>query len=558
MKTSFNKIIRLALLTLALTAIIISPDFAFAKQSRIAIVPFTMNAEKDLTYLQEGILSMLSSRLSWENKVSVIARQETATAVKKISAPLNEAKARKIGAILKADYVLFGSLTIFGNSVSLDAKMVDISDSKKPPLSFFNQSQGMEEVIPRINLFAEEINEKLFGRKIAVRQLPQQRVPVQRPSQYIHPERLLTGEFVEPEEAGGGRSPFVITGRSDATPGFWKSKNFRMQIKGLALGDVDGDGKTETIMITKQEVHIYRSENDRFTKIKEITGKKYYKYLAVDVADINKDGKAEIFVTCLDKPGKSLKSFVLEFNGSDFKTIADDENWYFRVIPRPVLGPMLVGQKMGISDLFMPGVYELVWTGSSYKPHGKVAMGLPENITVFGFTMGDLFNNKGEVVAAFDEEERLRIYTTGGSQEWKSDERFGGSENYIDIDFQDKEADYESRVYLPHRLFIVDLNKDGKTELITVKNKSISGHLFRKFRHYSGAWFESLSWDGLGLAKNWHTRKVSGYICDYAIGDINNDGGLELVAAIVSKRDVLGQKAKSTVITYDLAPLTER
>jgi hypothetical protein len=114
---------------------------------------------------------------------------------------------------------------------------------------------------------------------------------------------------------------------------------------------------------------------------------------------------AEIFVTCLDKSSKSLKSFVMEFNGSDFVPVAKGENWYFRVIPRPVLGPMLVGQKMGVSDLFMPSVYELVWTGSRYKPQGKVAMGLPENITVFGFTMGDLLNNKGEVVAAFDEEE---------------------------------------------------------------------------------------------------------------------------------------------------------
>jgi len=556
LKNLFNKIIGLALLTLALTAIIISPDFAFAKESRIAIVPFTINAEKDLTFLQEGILSMLSSRLSWENKVSVITRQETAAAVKTIAAPLNEAKVREIGSMLKADYVLFGSLTIFGNSVSLDAKIMDIADSKKPPLSFFNQSQGMEEVIPRINLFAEEINEKVFGRQTAARQLPQQSAPAQRPSQYMHPERLLPGEFVESgEDVEGGKTPFVMSRRGDAGPGFWKSKNFPVQIKGLALGDVDGDGKTETVMITDQEVHIYRSENDRFTKIKEIAGEKYYKYLAVDVADINKNGKAEIFVTCLDKNRKSLASFVLEFNGSDFKTVADNENWYFRVISRPVLGPMLVGQKLGVSDLFMPGVYELVWTGSSYKPQGKVAMGLPENITVFGFTMGDLLNNQGEVMAAFDEEERLRIYSTGGSQEWKSEDRFGGSENYIDINFQDKEEEYENRVYLPHRLYIVDLNKDGKTELITVKNKSITGQLFKRFRHYSGATFESLSWDGLGLSKNWHTREVSGYICDYAIGDINNDGKLELAAAVVSKRDVLGQKAKSSVITYDLAPL---
>ncbi|MBU4462433.1 MAG: hypothetical protein KKB05_00605, partial [Proteobacteria bacterium] len=133
MKTLFNKLIRLAFLSLAFIIIIGFPALASAKQSRIAIVPFTMNAEKDLAFLQEGILSMLSSRLSWENKISVIARQETAAAVNTIAPPLNEAKARKIGDMLKADYVLFGSLTIFGNSVSLDAKMVDIADSKKPP-----------------------------------------------------------------------------------------------------------------------------------------------------------------------------------------------------------------------------------------------------------------------------------------------------------------------------------------------------------------------------------------------------------------------------------------
>lgn len=557
MKTLFNKIGRLALFSLALTIIIGISAQASAKQSRIAIVPFTMNAEKDLTFLREGIHSMLTSRLSWEDKVAVIGREETGKALKNISGSLNEKLARKIGARLNADYVLYGSLTVFGNSVSIDSKIVDISGAR-PPLSFYNQSQGMSEVIPRINLFAEEISEKVFGRKIAVSEIRQlaQKAPAQTPpSQYMHPERMFTGEFLESEEAGGGRSSFVMTGRSDATPGFWKSKNFQFQIKGLALGDVDGDGKTETVMITKQAVHIYRSENGRFAKIKEIAGKKYYKYLSVDVADINKDGNAEIFVTCLNKSDKSLDSFVLEWDGSVFKTIADNENWYFRVVSRPVLGSMLMGQKMGISDLFRPGIYELAWTDSDYKPQGKVAMGLPENITVFGFTIGDILNNNDEAVAAFDEEERLRIYSTGGDQEWKSEDRFGGSENYIDIDFQDKEADYESRVYLPHRLYIVDLNKDGKTELITVKNKTTSGHMFRKFRHYSGATFNSLSWDGLGLAENWHTRKVSGYICDYAIGDINNDGKLDLVAAIVSKRDVIGQKAKSTIITYDLAPL---
>ncbi|RZB34440.1 MAG: hypothetical protein SRB1_00208 [Desulfobacteraceae bacterium Eth-SRB1] len=559
MKNLFNKLIRLAFVSLAFIIIIDSPALASAKQSTIAIVPFTMNAEKDLTYLQEGILSMLTSRLSWENKVSVIARQETAAAVKTVAPPLNEAKARKIGEMLKADYVLFGSLTIFGNSVSLDAKIVDIPNTR-PPVSVFNQSQGMEEVIPRINLFAEEINEKVFNRKTAVRQLPQQRVPTQMPSQYMHPERLLSGEFVGPEAgigggqgAGQGGSSFIMTGRSDRAPGFWKSKNFRFQIRGVALGDVDGDGKTETVIISNHEIHIYRSEAGRFLKIKEIVGAKHHKYIAVDIADIQKNGIAEIFITCLNTTRKSLQSFVLEWDGSGFAPVAKDKNWYFRVLHRPELGHMLTGQKKGVSDLFLGGVYELTWTGSGYEAQNRIS--LPKETTVFGFAMGDILNDGGESFVTLDDHDRLRLFSVAGEREWKSEDRFGGSENYIDLDSAEKKSEFEDRIYLPHRIFVTDLNQDGKTEVVVIKHSSISGRLFRRFRQYGSAQFESLSWNGLGLSENWHTRKVSGYICDYAIGDINNDGGLDLVAAIVSKRDVIGQKAKSSIITYDLSPL---
>lgn len=547
LKTALYKITRLFILSLAMIIITGPALSASAKQSRIAIVPFTINAEKDLTFLREGIYSMLTSRLSWEGKVAVIGREKTGKALENISGPIDEKLAQKIGANLNVDYVLYGSLTVFGNSVSIDSKIVDISGTQ-PPLSFYNQSQGMGEVIPRINLFAEEISEKVFGRKIAVSQLPEKKVR-ETPSIYIHPERMLTGEFVEPDEAGGGRSPFVMTGRSDATPGFWKSKNFRMQIRGLALGDVDGDGKTETIMISSQSVHIYRSESGRFLKIKEIAGEKYHKYVAVDVADIQKNEIAEIFVTCLNTNSKRLESFVLEWNGNDFEYIAKNENLYYRALFHPERGHLILGQKRGISDLFLPGVYELAWIGGRYELQNRVS--LPKDTNVFSFVIGDVMNNGNEMVVLFDEEDRLRIFTHAGEREWKSEDRFGGSENYLDT------PESEDRVYLPHRIFVTDLNQDGKTEVVVVKNRSLSSRLFKRYRRYSGGQIKSLSWDGLGLAENWHTRKVSGYFSDYAIGDIDNDGDLELVAAIVSRRDVLGQKAKSTIITYDLTPLKE-
>ena len=48
------------------------PAFAAAKQ--IAIVPFKVNADKDVSFLRDGIYDMLSSRLYKEGEVEVISR----------------------------------------------------------------------------------------------------------------------------------------------------------------------------------------------------------------------------------------------------------------------------------------------------------------------------------------------------------------------------------------------------------------------------------------------------------------------------------------------------
>jgi TolB-like protein len=167
---------------------------AASEPKRVVIVPFKINAEKDLTFLEEGIADMLESRLSWDDKVTVISREETKRALESVEEPLNETRAREIGAKLDADHVLFGSLTIFGNSMSIDAKLIDVSGDK-PSFTFFSQSQSMDEVIPQINLFAADINEKVFGRVLHVKTTVDQPQETQYDI-HAHPEKLIEEGFV--------------------------------------------------------------------------------------------------------------------------------------------------------------------------------------------------------------------------------------------------------------------------------------------------------------------------------------------------------------------------
>ena len=84
-------------------------------------------------------------------------------------------------------------------------------------------------------------------------------------------------------------------------------------------------------------------------------------------------------------------------------------------------------------------------------------------------------NNNQELVVHYTTDEYLRIEDPGRGREiWTSGEKFGGSASYMDnIDSFDRGQDNfaKNRYFLPQRIYVVDLDKDGKYEVITPKNK---------------------------------------------------------------------------------------
>ncbi len=523
--------------------------------SRVVIVPFKMNADRDLSFLKEGIVDMLTSRLSWGDTV-VVSREDTGHALKDVSVPINEEIARAIGARLQADHVLFGSLTIFGNSISLDAKMVDVHQ-KRPTLAFFKQSQEVDEVIPQIDLLATQINETVFGRPVAALQPPGQ--VAERSAAYVHPESLLAGESMDQAKVLSKKpapAPGPTQSAGAAPAGFWKSENFKIAIKALALGDVDGDGKTEVIFIDDRRIYVYRFESQHLVKIWEKAGKRSNRYISVDAADINGNGRAEIFVTSVKGTGQRLDSFVLEWDGDGFARLVNDAPWYYRVIDAPEQGRILVGQKRRMDEPFVPGIYQLAWRNSEYGPEERLT--LPKGTNIFGFALGDVMHNGEQMIVVFDEGDHIRLFSPSGEEQWKSDERYGGSTDYLEFDVQDGPGDTE-RVYLPQRIFIRDLDSDGKHEVVVASNQGSLGRLFAHLRKFQSGRMVSLSWKSLGLLEEmWQTPKISGHISDCAIGDLDHDGRDEVVAAVVAARGSALSAARSSIIGYEITQESDR
>ena len=525
------------------------------KPFRVLVLPFNIHSEKDLSFLQKGIQDMLSSRLFIEDKVVLISQEETNQAIEDLSEPINEKNAYSLATELQADYVLIGSLTVFGESISTDARFIDVHQ-KKAVVVFSQIAQSQSDVISHINLFSGLISEKVFG-QTAIAYQPPSAPSTPQPSTSKesegdirrHPETLWTQE----------KGTIIASSGSDQSSSslkttIWKSRTIPTKIKGLAVGDVDGDGKQETVFISGITVFVYRHDESRFVKVAEITSRRNNIHIGVDIADINKNGKAEIFVTNYNNTDQ-MNSFVLEWNGTEFVRILDKTNWYYRVLNVTDRGNILLGQKRGSSnEMFASGVYEMTWENGEYIP--AQPQNLPNNMNIYGFNYGNVMNDGRELIVAFLRNDKVRILDSNGEEEWRSSEVFGGNTIYLERPLEWDEGDKDAkelltkRYYLPHRIHVADLDRDGKNEIVLIKNNEVTKRSFQRIRSYSNGQVESLIWNQIGMNLKWKTQKISGYISDFVIGDFNNDGKDELVICNVSNTKLVIGKHKSYIVSW--------
>lgn len=513
--------------------------------TRVLILPFSVHSEKDFSFLQKGVEDMLSARLSRAGKLVPFSRTETQQILKDMPGPINIHSAVSLGERLQADYVVFGSLTVGDDGISTDARFVDISIKKR--VVFFNQfGKSKGDLIYHIDAFVDLIHEKIFGRKSTLyKPVPQKEVAL--PDSRRHPEAIWAGDDMISADV-------YYDAREVAPPksfSLWKSRKFKVNIRGMSVGDVDGDNQNEAVFISNNKIFVYRNVKGKFIKVAKIGANGNSNFIGVDVADINKNGKAEIFITNLPNSTNRLESFVLEWNGTEFAEIADHAKWYFRVINVPGRDrKVLLGQRPGLKELFgISGVYELKWGNNQYDIAQRLI--LPKSINIYGFTYGNVLSNDQEMIVAFTPDERIRVLDKNGNEKWKSSEHFGGGA--VSLEFPSEvEEDKTGRIYLPQRIFVVDTDKDGRNEIVVVKNTEIVDRSLFRSKVYKNGHIECLDRDDSGFTLKWKTKEISGQISDYTIADLNNDGHDELVFSVIAKKSSFLKRAKSFILSQEI------
>lgn len=516
MTNIFSKLILIASLVLCL--IIPTAHSIQAKPIKIVVLPFDIQAEADLNFLKKGIQTMLLSRLHIPD-----------TSLPELGTPGN------IPA--DADYVLTGTLLVFGNSVSTDAQLKkNLSDNTVLAFSRTGESKG--EALRHIGMLTDTIKAEILGIQVNP----------------MMPSTNLS--LIHDTEKSSPHSDTLPKTKQPARLKVWKSQPFNQKIQSFCIGDVTGDTKNEFIYSTDDAIHVFSHAAGRLVKIASPGKISAKTIISVDVADLNKNKKDEIYVTAIHHNTNKPSSFVMEWDGNQLKTIEKKLPWLFRYV-QSSSGGKLLGQRIQENDkVLKPGVFEFSF--SSQGALTSTPMKLPEDISLYSLTFGDVLNDGSETIAVLTLDGRLALYALDGKLIWKGSDGYGGSNTYLEykgMRYNRDDGLKMSRFFLQQRILVADLEKNGYNSVYVVKNYDNAAGVLNYTKFYDKGNIISMKWDDLGLGPEKRTRTISGYLSDYTIADTDNDGKNEIIFCVIKSDGTLSRSYSSRFYSLNELPI---
>jgi len=505
-----------------------APQAAAKPQSpfKVAILPVAIHSPEDLSYMKEGLLDMLSSRVELNGRVVVLEKGSVKKALAGTAEEVDSAAARNLGQVLGADFVVFGSLTKLGDSASLDLKVVEVK-GEKSAAGVYVQAKKMEEVIARVDELARRVDEKILGYPLTP---PVAEKPVEKPKEVA----ALPSPPVPPTASRTVSPP--STSRVTVAGEQWRSQAIPFRVVGMDIGDIDGDGRNEVILIEERKVWIYRWDGE-LKVIKMIEGEKFDRYLAVDVVDAKKNGRAEIFVTNFQKD--RLSSLVVAYSDGDFKVVSSGLDWFFRAVDWGEKGKILCSQKKGTEEGFSGPIYEFGWDGKKYKDMRKAK--IPKGINLYGFAP---FAHDGKTDFVYiDSDFKLKMMNEKGKVTWRSRDDYA-SDNRFQFKYLDVLANR------PDEFAFVNVRVIAKGEdIFIIRNMSAIGEIFARAKYYNRGEVKRLAWTGAVFMETWRSQEISGYLADFQYQERKQDQAKELIVAVnLPKESILSMDASSALM----------
>jgi len=489
---------------------------------KIIMSTFEVNSAGKYTYLRDGVQSMLVSRLSTIEGAELLDERVSARELARLKKGAGEGK--DIPVEIEADYLVTGAL--FALTKGLNIQVVFYPLSADVEIERFSVvAEDDAAIISTLDGLSQDIAVRVFGHERAVPGIKseQEKRVGTKGFVTVHPEIAYKKGLYSGSVIDIGDSAIQVSAQ-----GVRRTTEIPLKMLAMVVGDADGDGSTELILLTESGLRVYAFIGRKASEIAKIKFTGSIRVHAINMADLDNDGKKEIYLSATKD--LNVSSLIMEWDKTaGFTTTRQYIPWYIRPVDHPDRGLILAGQRRGSgrTDFVKKGVFQLaVNDKGAFAAAGEIA--LPGSVNLFDFTYADIDGDKIFEKIVIDQNEKLKIYDQENGLIWVSSQQYGGSKTYIgptmgvgvdrnkNTSLSANEDSDRDLFFVPGRITVVDLDKNGRQDIVAVSNVDVSAsNWFNRLRLYDGGVIVGLTWNGSAMVETWRTGRHSGFVADF-------------------------------------------
>lgn len=303
-------------------------------------------------------------------------------------------------------------------------------------------------------------------------------------------------------------------------------------ITAMAVADFDGTGKKQVVLSDEKAFRLYDypAAEHKVISQGEIPGTGA-RIMSLEAADLDKNGKAELFVSVYNEPFRRLETSVFTLDAGKW-TKAADLPFLVRAHQNAKGDRVIAAQQIQDDKTFPFGaVYPLVWQDGKYS-QGRPKLNPKRADWLYGFSYAQL-DAAGEPAALYlTSVNSLRAQFEKGH--WRSSEKFGQSPTRVR--WHDKLLEVNPPMTATY-------DAKGFDKLYVIRNLAMLGGLANPFGLFNGGELHAKSWTGVAFETAW-TAELGGSSPGFALVEAEA-GRKELIVAVA------GATGKSAVWTFD-------
>jgi hypothetical protein len=300
----------------------------------------------------------------------------------------------------------------------------------------------------------------------------------------------------------------------------------------MAVGDLDGDGKSELLLAGTDRLLTFRIDGPNLRPLAEypLSGKDTV--VTLEAIDVTGDGGAEIIMT-LSHNGR-FHALVVQWADSKLRAIWEVPDLVIRPLASDAKTSQLFGQTVVSGDQTAKSIRRYTWDGRDFHP--GPALDIPAGLSLLELMMADLSGDGAVSLVTFQGGTALEVRSRTG-EPISAYKASGGA------------ATSPSRAGLR---VLIEKERDGTGPLLILgREEEAEARLFGRWTGSKVVSLIVLKWDGAGFHKVWQAPISDGTLADYAVADLGEGLGRRLLALVV-KRGRLGLGKRSEIQAFRL------